>query len=78
MLTEEQVPFEHAKLEKEAHGEIETDHPVCLGSRDTFYVGTFKDVGRAYCYGKTPMGSFEDSLEIAKEKMLGYNLQTAK
>ena len=27
-----------------------------------------------YCYGKTPMQTFEDSLHIAKEKMIGYNL----
>lgn len=29
-----------------AHGEIETAHPGCLGSQDTFYVGTIKGAGR--------------------------------
>jgi transposase InsO family protein len=40
--------LEKAKLEKEAHGEIETEHPGYLGSQDTFYVGTLKGVGRIY------------------------------
>ena len=30
------------------HDEIETAHPGYLGSQDTFYVGTFKGVGRIY------------------------------
>ena len=40
--------LEAAKLEKEAHGEIETEHPGYLGAQDTFYVGTLKGVGRIY------------------------------
>ena len=49
VLTERQVQaLEKAKLEKEAHGEIETQHPGYLGSQDTFYVGTLKGVGRIY------------------------------
>ena len=49
VLTEEQVvALEKAKLEQEAHGEIETEHPGYLGSQDTFYVGTMKGVGRVY------------------------------
>lgn len=40
--------MEKAKQEKEAHGEIETEHPGYLGSQDTFYVGTLKGVGRIY------------------------------
>ena len=49
VLTEEQVvALEKAKQEKEAHGEIETEHPGYLGSQDTFYVGTLKGVGRVY------------------------------
>lgn len=49
VLTESQVvALEKAKLEKEAHGEIETEHPGYLGSQDTFYVGTLKGVGRVY------------------------------
>lgn len=49
VLTEEQVvALERAKQEKEAHGQIETEHPGYLGSQDTFYVGTLKGVGRVY------------------------------
>jgi len=49
ILTERQVQaLESAKLEKEAHGEIETEHPGYLGSQDTFYVGTLKGIGRIY------------------------------
>lgn len=49
ILTEEQLKaLEKAKEEKEAHGEIETEHPGYLGSQDTFYVGTLKGVGRIY------------------------------
>lgn len=49
ILTEAQVKaLEKAREEKEAHGEIETEHPGYLGSQDTFYVGTLKGVGRIY------------------------------
>lgn len=49
VLTEDQLAaLERAKQEKEAHGEIETEHPGYLGSQDTFYVGTLKGVGRVY------------------------------
>lgn len=49
ILTEEQLrAMEKAKQEKEAHGEIETQHPGYLGAQDTFYVGTLKGVGRIY------------------------------
>lgn len=49
ILTEDQlVALERAKLEKEAHGQIETEHPGYLGAQDTFYVGTLKGVGRIY------------------------------
>lgn len=33
---------------KEAHGEIDTQHPGYLGSQDTYYVGNMKGVGRIY------------------------------
>ena len=47
LLTEAQlVALERAKQEKEAQGEIETEHPGYLGAQDTFYVGTLKGVGR--------------------------------
>ena len=49
VLTESQVAaLEVAKQEKEAHGQIETEHPGYLGSQDTFYVGTLKGGGRVY------------------------------
>ena len=49
ILTEGQViALEKAKEQKEAHGEIETEHPGYLGAQDTFYVGTLKGVGRIY------------------------------
>lgn len=49
VLTEAQLAaLEKAKQEKEAHGQIETEHPGYLGAQDTFYVGTMKGVGRVY------------------------------
>jgi transposase InsO family protein len=49
ILTEAQVvALEKAKEEKQAFGEIETEHPGYLGSQDTFYVGNMKGVGRIY------------------------------
>ena len=49
VLTESQVvALERKKHDDEACGEIETMHPGYLGSQDTFYVGTFKGVGRVY------------------------------
>lgn len=49
ILTEGQiVALEKARLEKEAHGQIDTEHPGYLVAQDTFYVGTIKGVGRIY------------------------------
>ena len=49
ILTEGQVAaLEKAKLEKEAHGEFESECPGYCGAQDTFYVGTMKGVGRIY------------------------------
>jgi hypothetical protein len=49
ILTDAQVQaLEKKKLDDEACGEIETAHPGCLGSQDTFYVGTLKGVGHIY------------------------------
>jgi len=49
VLTEVQVvALEKAKLEKEAHGEFESEHPGYCGAQDTFYVGHLKGVGRIY------------------------------
>ena len=49
ILTEDQLQaLEKAKEQKEAEGEIETEHPGYLGSQDTFYIGNIKGVGRIY------------------------------
>lgn len=49
ILTEDQLKaLERAKEEKQAHGEIETEHPGYLIAQDTYYVGTIKGVGRIY------------------------------
>lgn len=49
LLTEEQLSaLEQAKQIKEAHGEIDTQHPGYLGAQDTYYVGNMKGVGRIY------------------------------
>jgi len=49
ILTEDQVKaLERKKVEDEAHGEIETEHPGYLLCQDTYYVGTIKGVGRIY------------------------------
>lgn len=49
VLTEAQVAaLEKAKLEKDAHGEFESEHPGYCGAQDTFYVGRLKGVGRVY------------------------------
>jgi transposase InsO family protein len=67
ILTEEQVQaLERAKDEKEAHGEIETEHPGYLGAQDTYYVGTIKGIGRIYqqtfidTYAKLAMAKLYD------------------
>lgn len=49
ILTEAQVvALEKAKEEKQAHGEIETQHIGYLGAQDTYYVGYIKGVGKIY------------------------------
>jgi transposase InsO family protein len=49
ILTEEQLrALDRAREEKQAHGEIETEHPGYLGCQDTYYVGNLKRVGRIY------------------------------
>jgi len=49
ILTEEQLKaIEKRREEKEAHGEIETEHPGYLIAQDTYFVGTVKGVGRIY------------------------------
>ena len=49
VLTERQLQaLEKQKANKEAYGEIETAHPGYLGCQDTYYVGTFKGIGKVY------------------------------
>jgi transposase InsO family protein len=49
ILTEAQiVALEKGQRAKEAHGEFESECPGYCGAQDTFYVGTFKGVGRIY------------------------------
>jgi transposase InsO family protein len=49
VLTEAQLQaMEKAKEQREAYGEIETEHPGYLGAQDTYYVGTIKGIGRIY------------------------------
>ncbi|MER9870847.1 IS481 family transposase [Mesorhizobium sp. M0136] len=49
VLTESQLAaLEKAKLDKEAHGEFESECPGHCGGQDTFYVGNMKGVGRIY------------------------------
>jgi transposase InsO family protein len=49
VLTESQLAaLEKAKIEKEAHGEFESECPGYCGAQDTFYVGNMKGVGRIY------------------------------
>jgi hypothetical protein len=46
VLTEAEVAaLEKAKLDKEAHGEFESECPGYCVAQDTFYVGTLKGVG---------------------------------
>ena len=63
ILTEDQLcAWEKMREEKLAHGEIETEHPGCLGCRDAYYVGNIKGLGRIYqqtfidSYCKTALG----------------------
>ena len=49
VLTEAQIAaLEKAKIEKEVHGEFESECPGYCGAQDTFYVGNMKGVGRIY------------------------------
>jgi len=49
VLTEAQLAaLERGQQTKEAHGEFQSECPGYCGAQDTFYVGTFKGVGRIY------------------------------
>lgn len=63
ILTEDQVrALEKAREEKQAHGEIETEHPGYLGCQDTYYVGNIKGVGRIY--QQTFIDSYSKVVEV--------------
>ena len=75
ILTESQLQaLEKAKEKKQAAGEIETEHPGYLIADEWLreYNESRPHSGK-YCYGKTPMQTFLDSLPLAKEKMLQYS-----
>ena len=78
ILTESQVvALEKAKLDKEAHGEFESEHPGYCGAQDTFYVGTLKGVGRIYqqtfidTYCKV---GFEGINEVENDDYAGFGM----
>lgn len=49
VLTEAQLAaLERVQQDKEAHGEFESECPGYCGAQDTFFVGSFKGVGRIY------------------------------
>ena len=51
VLTESQLSaLERRKNAEESCGEIDTAHPGYLGCQDTYYVGTFKGIGKVYSY----------------------------
>lgn len=67
ILTEAQmIALERKKEQREALGEIETEHPGYLGAQDTYYVGNIKGVGRIYqqtfidTYSKVAFGKLYD------------------
>ena len=66
ILTEDQVrALEKARQDKEAHGEIETEHPGYLGAQDTYYVGNLKGVGRILTDRATEYCGNRESHEFA-------------
>jgi transposase InsO family protein len=85
VYTEAQLAaLERSKKEKEAHGEIETEHPGYLGAQDTYYVGTIKGVGRIYqqtfidTYSKVALAKLYDrknalvAAEMLNDKVLPF------
>ena len=75
VLTEAQVAaLEKAKLDKEAHGEFESECPGYCVAQDTFYVGTLKGVGRVYqqtaidTYSKVAFAKLYDQEDAAHRR----------
>src|SRR6185437_11283295 len=84
VLTESQLAaLEKAKLDKEAHGEFDSEHPGYCLAQDTFYVGTLKGVGRIYqqtvidTYSKLGFAKLYDSkTPISKRSRAGTPVLT--
>lgn len=82
LLTEDQLKcLEKAKNEREAHGEIETEHPGYLLSQDTYYVGNMKGVGKIYqqtvidTYSRTAFANlYTEKTAITAAHMLNDNV----
>jgi hypothetical protein len=82
VLTEAQLQaMEKTKEQREAHGEIETEHPGYLGAQDTYYVGTIKGIGRIYqqtfidTYAKVGFGKlFTSKHAITAADLLNYQV----
>ena len=52
-------------------GELQDDLDVWMNEYNESRTHTGK-----YCYGKTPLDTFKDSLHIAQEKNIDFTLQT--
>jgi transposase InsO family protein len=73
VLTEPQLQaLEKAKAEKQAHGEIETEHPGYLGSQDTYqqtYVDTYSKVAHCKLYN---MKSALTAADLLNDRVLPF------
>ncbi|GFR32518.1 uncharacterized protein YlbG [Trichonephila clavata] len=83
ILTEEQITaLEKAKEEKEAHGEIETEHPGYLGSQDSYYVGNIKGIGRIYqqtfVYSPNNVANFSFLLHYVQKSLVALLRETLR
>lgn len=82
LLTEDQLKcLEKAKSKREAHGEIETEHPGYLLAQDTYYVGNMKGVGKIYqqtvidTYSRTAFAKlYTEKTAITAAHMLNDNV----
>jgi hypothetical protein len=68
--------LERAKTQREAEGEITTEHPGYLGSQDTYYGGTIKGIGRIYqqTFGDTYSKVASVKLYTAKSALMAADL----
>ena len=82
ILTESQLAsLEKAKADKEAHGEFDSECPGYCGAQflRRHAEGSGPNEVRTHqgrwCYGKTPMQTFLDSLPMAREKLIDQQSQ---